>query len=76
METPSFGVAIASQVVTGVVGALMGAGILGITLGIVEQRDVSRQLGTNEAWNHAGNVLAAALAGLAGLRWGCQPCSP
>lgn len=69
-RVPSFGVAIASQVVTGVVGALMGAGILGITLGIVEQRDVSRQLGINEAWNHAGNVVAAALAGLAGYRWG------
>jgi len=67
---PSFGVAIASQVVTGAVGALMGAGIMGITLGIVAQRDLSRQLGINEAWNHAGNVVAAALAGLAGCRWG------
>lgn len=69
-RVPSFGVAIASQVVSGAVGALMGAGILGITLGVVEQRDVSRQLGINEAWNHAGNVVAAALAGLAGYRWG------
>lgn len=68
--SPSFGVAVASQVVTGAVGALMGAGIMGITLGIVDQRDLSRQLGINEAWNHAGNVVAAALAGLAGYRWG------
>ncbi|KAB2896529.1 MAG: MFS transporter, partial [Burkholderiaceae bacterium] len=67
---PSFGAAVASQVVTGMVGALMGAGIMGITLGLVEQRDLSRQLGVNEAWNHAGNVVAAALAGLAGYRWG------
>ncbi|UVK96818.1 MFS transporter [Pseudomonas sp. B21-048] len=67
---PSFGVAVASQVVTGSVGALIGAGIMGITLGIVDQRDLSRQLGINEAWNHAGNVVAAALAGLAGYRWG------
>ncbi|WP_085626680.1 MULTISPECIES: MFS transporter [unclassified Pseudomonas] len=67
---PSFGVAVASQVVTGAVGALMGAGIMGITLGMVDQRDLPRQLGTNEAWNHAGNVIAAALAGLAGYRWG------
>lgn len=67
---PTFGVAVASQVVTGVVGALMGAGIMGVTLGIVDQKDLSRQLGNNEAWNHAGNVVAAALAGLAGYRWG------
>ncbi|WP_256576324.1 MFS transporter [Pseudomonas sp. SID14000] len=67
---PSFGVAVASQVVTGAAGALMGAGIMGITLGIVDQRDLSRQLGINEAWNHAGNMVAAALAGLAGYRWG------
>ncbi|WP_010225647.1 MFS transporter [Pseudomonas donghuensis] len=66
----SFGVVVASQLVTGAVGALMGAGIMGITLGIVDQRDLSRQLGINEAWNHAGNVVAAALAGLAGYRWG------
>lgn len=67
---PSFGIAVTSQVVTGAVGALMGAGIMGITLGIVDHRDLSRQLGLNEAWNHAGNVVAAALAGLAGYRWG------
>lgn len=67
---PSFGVAVASQLVTGALGALMGAGMMGITLGIVDPRHLSRQLGINEAWNHAGNVAAAALAGLAGYRWG------
>lgn len=68
--TPSFSVAVTSQVVTGVAGALIGAGVMGITMGLVDQRDLSRQLGINEAWNHAGNVVAAALAGLAGYRWG------
>lgn len=67
---PSFGVVIASQVVTGMVGALMGACVMGMTLGMVGQRGLSRQLGINEAWNHAGNVAAAALSGLAGYRWG------
>lgn len=67
---PSFGVTVVSQLVTGAVGALLGAGIMGITLGIVDARDLSRQLGINEAWNHAGNVTAAALAGLAGYHWG------
>lgn len=67
---PSFGIVVASQIVTAVVGALMGTAIMGMTLGIVGQKDLPRQLGINEAWNHAGNVAAAAVAGLAGYRWG------
>lgn len=69
-KVPSFGIAVASQIVTAVVGALMGSAVMGMTLGIVGQKDVPRQLGINEAWNHAGNVAAAAVAGLAGYRWG------
>lgn len=43
---------------------------MGITLGLVDQQHFSKQLGTNEAWNHAGNMIAAALAGFSGYRWG------
>uniref|UniRef100_UPI00313E2D82 MFS transporter n=1 Tax=unclassified Cupriavidus TaxID=2640874 RepID=UPI00313E2D82 len=68
--SPSFGIAMTSQVVTGIAGALLGAGIMGLTLGIVDHDDLPRQLGINEAWNHAGNVVAAALAGMAGYLWG------
>ena len=67
---PSFRVAAVSQAVTGAVGALMGAAITGITLGLVDRKDLPRQLGINEAWNHAGNLVAAGLAGLASYRWG------
>jgi MFS family permease len=67
---PSPAVTGASQIATGVVGALIGPAIMGLTLGLVGQAGLARQLGTNEAWNHAGNVAAAALAGLAGYRWG------
>ena len=41
-----------------------------MTLGLVGQARLPRQLGSNEAWNHAGNVVAAALAGLLGYRFG------
>ncbi len=67
---PSPAVTGASQIVTGIVGALIGPAIMGLTLGLVGQDGLARQLGVNEAWNHAGNVAAAALAGLAGYRWG------
>jgi len=69
-SSPSFGVVLVSQLVTGVVGALLGACVMGITLGIVDPGHLSEQLGSNEAWNHAGNMVAATLAGLAGYRWG------
>ncbi|MDR3067653.1 MAG: MFS transporter [Comamonas sp.] len=69
-HSPSFGVVLVSQLVTGVVGALLGACVMGITLGLADPRHLSQQLGINEAWSHAGNMTAAALAGLAGYRWG------
>jgi len=69
-NSPSFSVVLVSQLVTGVVGALLGACVMGITLGLVDPRHLSKQLGSNEAWNHAGNMVAATLAGIAGYRWG------
>lgn len=67
---PSATVVAATQIVTAIVGALFGPALMGLTLGIVGPKDLPRQLGLNEAWNHAGNVAAAALAGLASYRWG------
>lgn len=67
---PTFAVTAISQVATGVVGALVAPAVMGITLGIVGHDRLPRQLGLNEAWNHAGNLVAAALAGWMGYRWG------
>lgn len=67
---PSLAVTAASQVVTGVVAALIAPCLLGITLQITGHAGLPRQLGINEAWNHAGNVATAALAGAMGFRWG------
>lgn len=67
---PTPAVTAATQILAAVVGALFGPALMGLTLGLVGPRGLPRQLGRNEAWNHAGNVIAAALAGLAGYRWG------
>lgn len=67
---PSPGVAATTQILAAIVGALFGPAIMGLTLGIVGPHGLAQQLGLNEAWNHAGNVLTAALAGLAGYQWG------
>lgn len=54
-----------AQIVTGVAAAFIGPALAGITLGITGQAGFNRQIGRNEAFNHAGNMSAALLAGLA-----------
>ncbi len=68
--SPGFAVTALSQVGTGIVGAIIGPAIAGLTLGIVGQQGLPAQLGRNEAWNHAGNVFSATLAGALGYYWG------
>jgi MFS family permease len=55
-----------AQVLSGIAGAAVGPAISAITLGLVRQRGFAHQLGRNQAFNHAGNVTAAVLAGISG----------
>jgi len=73
-----------SQIVSGVAGAALGPAVTGMTLGMVRQRHFNRQLGYNQAFNHAGNLAGAArgmheggeraekASGLSVL-WRCKP---
>jgi MFS family permease len=60
----------ASQVATAIAGAAIGPAVNGITLGIVRQSGFNRQVGHNQAFNHAGNVAGAGLSGLLGWIFG------
>lgn len=60
----------ASQVATAIAGAAIGPAVSGITLGMVKQAGFNRQNGHNQAMNHAGNVVGAALSGLLGWQFG------
>src|SRR6201985_696879 len=60
----------ASQVATAIAGAAIGPAVAGITLGLVRQAGVNRQNGKNQAYNHAGNMVGAALSGLLGWLYG------
>lgn len=51
-------------------GAAIGPAVAGLTLGIARQRGFNRQNGRNQAFNHAGNTVGAALSGLLGWRFG------
>ena len=70
LSFPSFIPVTVAQGVNGIAGAVILPAIAGITLGIVKQRGYAHQVGSNEAFNHAGNVTAAALAGVFGYTFG------
>lgn len=63
---PTVPVTAASQVATGIAGAVVMPAVAAITLGLVRQTGFAHQLGRNEAFNHAGNVFAGLLGGLFG----------
>lgn len=47
-----------------------GPAVTGITLGLVRQQGFARQNGRNQVFNHAGNLVGAALSGLLGRKLG------
>ena len=59
-----------SQVATAIAGAAIVPAVTGITLGIVGQKGFNRQNGRNQAFNHAGNMVGAAVSGLLGWKLG------
>ncbi len=59
-----------SQVATAIAGAAIGPAVAGITLGMFRQSGFNRQNGVNQAYNHAGNAVGAALSGLLGWKFG------
>jgi MFS family permease len=70
LYSQSFWVVAASQVATAIAGAAIGPAVTGITLGMVRQAGFNWQNGRNQAFNHAGNVVGAALSGFLGWKFG------
>ena len=62
---PAFWVVSIAQIITGIVGAIIGPAIAALTLGLVGPKKFTSQIGQNEAYNHAGNLTAAAIIALA-----------
>jgi predicted MFS family arabinose efflux permease len=59
-----------SQAAVSAVASIFGPAIAAISLGIVGHALFARRTGRNEAFNHAGNAFAAAVAGGAAYIWG------
>jgi len=70
LVSQSVWVVTASQVATAVAGAAIVPAVAGITLGIVHQAGFNSQNGCNQAFNHAGNMVGAALCGFLGWKFG------
>jgi MFS family permease len=63
---PSFWPVAAAQALNGIADAVFPLAVSAISLGIVGSKGFTARVGRNEAWNHAGNVVTAVIAGLAG----------
>ncbi len=65
-RVPTLPVILGAQATIGVASAIFAPAIAAISLGLVGHARMSRRTGRNEAFNHAGNVVAAVLAWLIG----------
>lgn len=60
----------ATQAIAAAAGAIFAPAVAAVTLGIVGPRAFARRIGRNEAFNHAGNAVAAAIAGITAYSFG------
>jgi len=63
---PEFWPVAFAQGLNGIADAIFPLAVTAISLGIVGRKGFTSRVGRNEAWNHAGNVATAVMAGLAG----------
>lgn len=66
----AFWIVAMSQVATAIAGAAIVPAVNAITLGIFKQSGFNRQNESNQAFNHAGNMVGAALSGFLGWKYG------
>jgi MFS family permease len=60
----------ATQAIAGAAGAIFAPAVAAVTLGIVGPKAFAKRIGRNEAFNHAGNAVAATLAGISAWFFG------
>ena len=65
-EAPTLPVVLAADIVMAVLGAVFAPTVAAITVGLVAREQLAARLARNAACDRAGNIFAAAVAGLAG----------
>jgi len=66
----SFVLVAGSQAAAGAAAAFFAPAIAAITLGMMGPKQFTRRIGRNETFNHTGNALLVALAGVCAWKWG------
>jgi MFS family permease len=69
---PTFWPVAITQGVAHMAGVIFPPAIAAVSLGIVGHRAFTRRIGRNETFNHAGNAVAATIAGVAAYGFGPQ----
>ncbi len=67
---PTFWPVLAANAVTGVIGDIFGPAVAALTLGLFPRGDLASRMGRNGAFDHAGNVAIALIAGGVGRAFG------
>jgi MFS family permease len=67
---PRFWPVLAANTVLAVVGDVFGPAVAALTLGLVARDRLAARMGRNSAFDHAGNVFIAVIAGLVGWLFG------
>jgi MFS family permease len=67
---PTFGPVLAANSVMAVVGDVFGPAIAALTLGLFPSKELAGRMGRNSAFDHAGNVAIAVVAGVTGWMFG------
>ena len=65
---PTLRIVLTADILMAIAGAIFAPTVAAITLGITSQQGLSARLGRNAAFDRAGNIFIAVLAGLIG--WG------
>ena len=64
---PSFWPVLAANTVLAIVGDMFGPAVAALTLGLFARHQLANRMGRNAAFDHAGNVAIAIIAG--GIGW-------
>jgi predicted MFS family arabinose efflux permease len=67
--TPRFWPVLVANAALAVVGDVFAPAVAGLTLGLVRSQALARRMGRNAAYDHAGNVAIAVVAGAIGWRF-------
>ena len=72
VQAPTTPIVLAADIAMAVLGAVFAPTVAAITVGLVQRQYLAQRLARNAACDRAGNIFAAAAAGIAGWAWSLE----